>query len=720
MNDVTESIVTEIAKYEAQKIGLPPNEKSIRFFSSLVDRSKILPMCQFLMDSPTRSAEQVVARFAAFYEDDSWLIEDESDTVRSSLSSTRLMDAAIEPLPHPQVAASPQSAATTTEQVTRVDVGASVSPAVGEKGVEQSRDLTSGQRQSQFTEYQDDSNSVYLATDSDSPEEFQDANETRVFDTREQKGPLPVTLDNHSQLIIGSGIFRTLNKNVINNPSLRPVLDSKIVYEVDPRFMNGYKAMTFAGPVLDSDFDIKTYLCLVRLLGSLNNTEYEKAAASTIELTPEQFYAPLAECLTPKEFDDYIKDFMRTDKILHSMKRLHAFQMTLYKQPDDVSQGKNNEKFKGSVMIVGLVSVIGLDGDGMIRITPNLPMREMYRAASRLIAVNRSTIIGFDYPISRIFGLWLTTVGKRQFKGGWVTIEQIMSVREILECIHPLTDTGEYYKKRHVQMLERALIELVGKGVLRCAYRKHNEKQFKQLTADNCSCFILEGLRVEINLICHRISHKQSPHQGEDQVQHVIDKHENKNILDDLETVPDTKISQELITKLKNIEFRRARFLSKSALLELYGSDLLDISAMLKHLQQVNADLCRKTMKSVLPYRRVRLAEYLLEVISESDKPVISEMCQTYWALEQEKQENRLLVILRAMPTEGKIKDLSDWVVVHRSLINEFLTLIESENGLALLKDVKTIMLNSRMINPLLKADLTKEANLIKYRKAIN
>ena len=126
---------------------------------------------------------------------------------------------------------------------------------------------------------------------------------------------------------------------------------------------------------------------------------------------------------------------MRTDKILHSMKRLHAFQMTLFRQPEDAEvhsgkESKDGSRMKGSVMIVGLVSVISLDGDGIIRITPNLPMREMYRAASRLIAVNRSTIIGFEHPINRIFSLWLTTIRNGQFKQDWVYINKKLSVRD--------------------------------------------------------------------------------------------------------------------------------------------------------------------------------------------------------------------------------------------------------------------------------------------------
>ena len=74
-DDAVARIVTAIAKYEAQKIGLPANQKSITFFSSLVDRAKILPMCQFLRDSPSRNPDQVVARFVAFFDDSSWLIE---------------------------------------------------------------------------------------------------------------------------------------------------------------------------------------------------------------------------------------------------------------------------------------------------------------------------------------------------------------------------------------------------------------------------------------------------------------------------------------------------------------------------------------------------------------------------------------------------------------------------------------------------------------------
>lgn len=86
-DDAVARIVTAIAKYEAQKIGLPANQKSIAFFSSLVDRAKILPMCQFLRDSPSRNPDQVVARFVAFFDDSSWLIEEEDSDPQPSLTT---------------------------------------------------------------------------------------------------------------------------------------------------------------------------------------------------------------------------------------------------------------------------------------------------------------------------------------------------------------------------------------------------------------------------------------------------------------------------------------------------------------------------------------------------------------------------------------------------------------------------------------------------------
>lgn len=704
-DDAVARIVTAIAKYEAQKIGLPANQKSIAFFSSLVDRAKILPMCQFLRDSPSRNPDQVVARFVAFFDDSSWLIEEEDSDPQPSLTtqgepseqSPRLVPVLPSSAPSAQIGDNPLPPQPEPELEPELEVEAEPArvPPLTPAGKSE-------------------------------PELPSSASEsaTRVFDTSEQRGPLPVTLDNHTQLVIGTGIFRTLNRNLINNPALRPVLDSKIVYEVDPRFMNGYKAMTLAGPVLDTDLDIKTYLCLVKLLGSMTDAQYERAAASYIEVTPEQFYSPLAEFLSPAEFGNYISDFMRTDKILHSMKRLHAFQMTLFRQPEDAEvhsgkESKDSSRMKGSVMIVGLVSVISLDGDGIIRITPNLPMREMYRAASRLIAVNRSTIIGFEHPISRIFSLWLTTIGNGQFKQDWVYINKKLSVRGILEGIHPLTEAG-YYKKRHVKMLEVALVELVGCGVLECAYRRHTDTQFTPITPENCKLFILDGLKVEIELTRHRISHKHSPHNGqsEDAGEHSaqLPKGLQEETSDELSDVSAVTLSNEITHILKSVDFGRARYLTMPDIVELYRADLVKVAVRTKLLRELDTALCRKTMKSVLGYRRERLANLFNIALDGPDKAVMAGVCAEFWGTMTTSNDNRLYNLLSAMPRESQIKDPDQWAITYAAQIRDFLALMVTEEGEVMLKGIRAAMLNARLINLLTKASMTKEAKLVKYR----
>lgn len=694
-DDAVERIVTAIAKYEAQKIGLPANQKSIAFFSSLVDRTKILPMCQFLRDSPSRNPDQVVARFAGLYDDGSWLIED-IDSAPQQAPTTQVVPSDQEPdpvlpPPAPLLGTIVDAADPEPEPDPSADP-APVSPVIRAERV------------------------LSEVSSSDSA--------PRVFDMSEQKGPLPVTLDNHTQLVIGSGLFRTLNKNLINNPALRPVLDSKTIYEVNPRFMHGYKAMTLAGPVLDTDFDIKSYLSLVKLLGSMTDEQYERAAASYIEVTPEQFYSPLAEFLSPAEFGDYIRDFMRTDKILHSMQRLHSFQMTLYKRPEDAEghRGKESARMKDSVMIVGLVSVITLNGDGIIRITPNLPMREMYRAASRLIAVNRSTIIGFEHPISRIFSLWLTTLGNGQFKQDWVYINKQLTVRSILEGIHPLTEGG-YYKKRHVKMLENALIELVVCGVLECAFRRHTDKQFTVVSAENCKAFSLDGLKVEIDLIRHRISHKQSPHdsrmevEGEHSAQLPHDtRGTQEEQHDELSATTAVTLSNEIAHILKSVDFGRARYLTMPEMVELYRADMEKVAVRTKRLRKVDAALCRKTMKSVLGYRRERLANLFNAALGGPDKVVMAEVCAEFWGATTSSNENRLYDLLSTMPRESQIKDPDQWAITYAAQIRDFLALMVTEEGEAMLKGIRAAMLNARLINLLTKASLTKEAKLVKYR----
>ncbi|WP_253265769.1 hypothetical protein [Aeromonas media] len=696
-----ELIVRAIAKFEAKTLGFPDIEQSIEVFSQLVDRNKIQPLCQVSLRMPNLDADQVVAMFAPTLRGD-WLI-----TAGPGAAATALMPSVEQPSPPPS-----------QPEPVVVAVTSSAAPSIGPVLMPQKQPSPPIKPLERVLLGEDE------GADNGEWEDVIDDRRGRVFDAREQRGPLPVALDNHTSLIIGSGIFRTLNRNVINNPALRPQLDSSQVHFIDPRVMNGYRAMTLAGPVLDTDFDIRTYLCLVRTLGSLSFDEYRKAASSVIELTPEQFYEPLKDVLSPSDFKEFIHDYMRTDKILHSLKRIHSFQMTLYMNPEHA--GGTQTKTQGAVMIVGLVSVIELFSDGIIRLTPNMAMQEMYRAANRLIAVNRATVIGFEHPLSRMLAFWVASIGKGQYKGQWVMINQVMSTKTILESVHPIP-ANTYYKPRHVKMLETALAELVRSGVLVIRVRGDNSLLWSEsLNPDTWESLQLNGLKSEVELVSHRISHKNHPHGNAHQqvpsdgnaVSSTGKRSGMRSDPADVLSAPATVQANEIGIILKSINFHRYRF-NRPEVGDTYHASMGRLVTIVRSLAASDIALCRRALRSVATKaRREKFLALFISALSHDDYEFLAGKCAEAWAEKGATpvEGNRLHEIIVGMPTSASIKDYFEWANTYREQIREFLELIDTSAGRTMLKSIKHIMLTSRLVNPLNKANMQSEAKQVLYR----
>lgn len=698
---IEELIVRAIAKFEAKTLGFPDIEQSIEVFSQLVDRNKIQPLCQVSLRMPNLDADQVVAMFAPTLKGD-WLL-----TAGPGAAATALMPSVEQPSPPPS---QPEPVAIAVTSPPASSIGPVLMP---------QKQPASPIKPLEGTLLEEDEDA-----DNSEWEDVSDERRGRVFDAREQRGPLPVALDNHTSLIIGSGVFRTLNRNVINNPALRPQLDSTVVHGIDPRVMNGYRAMTLAGPVLDTDFDIRTYLCLVRTLGSLSFDEYRKAASSVIELTPEQFYEPLKDVLSPSDFKEFIQDYMRTDKILHSLKRIHAFQMTLYMNPEHAVG--NHTKTQGAVMIVGLVSVIELFSDGIIRLTPNMAMQEMYRAANRLIAVNRATVIGFEHPLSRILAFWVASIGKGQYKGQWVMVNQVMSTKTILESVHPIP-ANTYYKPRHVKMLETALTELVRSGVLVIRVRGDNSLLWSDpLNPDTWESLRLNGLKSEVELVSHRISHKNHPHGNSSQQvpsdgNAVTSTGKRSGMLidpADVLSAPATVQANEISIILKAINFHRYRF-NRPEVGDAYHASMRRLVTIVRSLASSDIVLCKRALRSVTTKaRREKFLALFTSALTHEDYDFLAGKCADAWAEKGSApvEGNRLHEIIVGMPTSASIKDYFEWANTYREQIREFLELIDTAAGRTMLKSIKHIMLTSRLVTPLSKANMQSEAKQVLYR----
>lgn len=679
-----ELIVQAIARLEVQKMGLPLDDENIHYISSLVDRSVIQPLVNYHCEVSC-SPDDVVSRFAGLLRG-RWL------GTGGVFQPAKSAESSNAPVYSPPVA-----------RVLPVDQ--QIIPSA--------------------TESAPVANTVSVLDIEKSPEP--------LALSGGQAKRLPVGLDNHSQIILGSGLFRAMNRRTSNHykPTYPRYEMSETIHHLQPGAMvvrrhdgssTDYRHMRLSGPMLNADIDCKTYLCLIGVLAQLTESAYEDAANKSMTLTGSEFYRPLKDVLSPDEYDNYIFAYKKTSRVAGALDRLNKFQMTFFENGEDAAFDNQNRAHKGSQLSVGLVSMIELvpskdpNKEGIVRIRPNRELREMYLAVNKLIAVNRASLLSLDYQLASPMALWLTSLGK-QYKGAWVMVNQDFSVEEILKHIHPISQ--KHYHGSYISRVEKVLRELVDRGLLRCAIKTKLSSRFEVIPVGRGATVNLNSINDVIRIIGHQLSNKNTPTMSASDF-------EDESLDDEFALMAESKRQKldtpkemhlHIVDMLQRINFRTLKTLGIEALAGIYRDTLEQIIDLLRALEVCDRSLLRRCFTSVITTRRGRILSLFEAGLDDEKWRYFKDHCDDFWGslvVENAKEhDDPIKSLVAVLPKASEITDYKEWQREYQEQLGAILGIIKSSKG-PVVSGVYARTLKARLVEPLENAGMQREAELVK------
>lgn len=543
-----------------------------------------------------------------------------------------------------------------------------------------------------------------------------------AFDGPKNKS-LPEQLDNHVPLIIAAGLFRTLPNAVINNPFARPQLDPRKIYDVPDGMITGYAHMKMTGFVMDTSFDIRSYFCLVSILGRMTHSQYERAAtthAKTIE--PKDFYKPLLDVLPEEEVDSYIKNHMSDERIVETFRRFRNIALTFYEFYEDANrEGNNGHARKGGILITGLVDSIKLENDGLIHIKPSLELRNLYRATERLLPMNRSNLLVLQHSLGSLLSFWIAAQATGQFNKdtGWVKVGKRFSAKEILSGIHPLKP-GVSYRTNQYQMLQAAFIELLELNVIEIEI--HCRGQRVELNQSNANLCIISGVKTNILITRHRLSFKVPGKElgGHRKGDHALT-HFKSITSDDVDSVSLEDIHSKVKVLLKGIKRPRGKAIDnrtadKTAYYIKHYAETMTFIAKL--LLRVKDDQKLKTKASsslrvIVRESRQTYYDTFKSILSPEVFEALDELFKDAWFGAQILTGNRLADLIKDLPKNSQIKNYDAWKITFKDQLELIFKIIKGDGGNDMLNAIRADILKSRLVLPLNATGQSQKVNAI-------
>ncbi|MND22403.1 hypothetical protein D3C80_127820 [compost metagenome] len=297
----------------------------------------------------------------------------------------------------------------------------------------------------------------------------------------------PASIDLHTELTMRRGLFR-----VMRNPTKPPALDKTVIHHLSLPIQKYYNVMTMSGSALNTELDLVNYLCVVHWFGRMNEDEFELMVSKPRVMSMAEFYKPIPP-------DQLPPDCHNIGRIIASLERIKSVVLTFYASVEE-AEGRTRAT---KAMIVNLSGTLKLE-DGNIHMSPTRELRGLYRSTTKLLPVNRISLIQLSSQFSKLLAMWIVSQGNqgRLDKDGWRVLNLApYRAEKILREIHPLPSLDRRYDTSAYEMLTNSLREMEDKGLLRYTSEYINYKKDApiRLTAKS-----------NITLIAHRFGHKRT------------------------------------------------------------------------------------------------------------------------------------------------------------------------------------------------------------------
>ncbi|MEM0550349.1 MULTISPECIES: hypothetical protein [Aeromonas] len=328
----------------------------------------------------------------------------------------------------------------------------------------------------------------------------------------------PASIDLHTEMTMRRGLFR-----VMRNPTKPPALDKTIIHHLSMPIQKYYNVMTMSGSALNTELDLVNYLCVVHWFGRMSEDEFEQMVTKPRIMSMAEFYKPIPP-------DQLPADCHNIGRIIASLERIKSVVLTFYASAEE-AEGRTRAT---KAMMVNLSGTLKLE-DGNIHMSPTRELRGLYRSTTKLLPVNRISLIQLTTQFSRLLAMWIVSQGNqgKLDTDGWRVLNLApYKAEKILREIHPLPSLDRRYDTSAYDMLTNALKEMQEKGLLRCSLEYANFKKGVpiRLTAKST-----------VTLLGHRFGHKLTKfEQAQPTQEAIVIEHEPVGMEDvfDLESTP--------------------------------------------------------------------------------------------------------------------------------------------------------------------------------------
>ena len=500
----------------------------------------------------------------------------------------------------------------------------------------------------------------------------------------------PKYIDLHPDMTLRTGLFRTLPKS-----KERALLNERQVYELGKALSNGYRYMTVKGPILDTDIDLTTYLCLTHWFGRMDVRTFEDATNKPITMTIEEFYSPIPKTQKPS-------DYLVNELLLDSFGRIKTVALIFYPTLAD-AEGMTRKR---SGMVTNIAGTLNLRPDGKVEISPTPELRNLYTSTKRLMPLNRSSVIGLPNQMARILALWLAS--KPGFSDNeWTQLNNItITAGDLLTEIHP----KERHTHNDLQLVSDALNAMTEARLVKYDVVFKNAKI--KASSEGCKKLTLAS---KIIFFAHRLANKRVFIATE-----LTDKDLGETLGNPLFPTKRPVMGNAEVKRIfAHLSFPRGRHLSKdvvSSWLSMNEDRLIPLISIIRKAYEKSNQEAQSALAGIHRNKKTALVNALELCGMDSDALMIKEI-MTYKPQSKKPGPIESLIhpvesLVRSLPLKKPYVSSSEWYDENKKTISAIRSALkESSNPLHDMASINKRVLFGRLIKPLKLAERNKDAD---------
>lgn len=484
--------------------------------------------------------------------------------------------------------------------------------------------------------------------------------------------PPPENIDLHLDMTLKTGLFR-----VMANGKKPPALNENRIYHLSTPLDSGHKYMSLSGPVLNTQMDLVSYICITHWFGRLSKDRFEQALLNPITMPLERFFSPIPDELRPTKS-------LSTAHLMKSFTRLKGVVLTFFRDIEEA-------EYRHTGMVTNLAGTLTVSTNGTVTLSPTAELRTLYLNTKKLVPVNRTAVIKLSSSMARLLALWIAAKPGKLSGRRVYLVQKPMSVLDILKEIHP-RDSGKYTKNDRY-LLSSAFHELLVSGLVAA------DIDFRNVKSKESSERLT--LATMITIKSHCIG---------DALATVNDQESTTRVDLDVPS-PNREPATQTGRHLQQLAFPRGRA-NPTAWLEQNSAAIEAILVPLRKAAKKSIVNARKELAGVSDSKIAGLARVFVKAGRENDGSLIQEILNTD---PRKDKQSEFETILRSIPLKPAHLLVRHWYADHAATINKLKKILRSsKDPLREAASINKRVYFARLVTPLIAVEKQSDADFFK------